>query len=104
MKFELRDLLITLLPSSLTHFAAGPCDAGSGRPPGAPDVVSIENELTNVEIRLILQLALTQLGGAVAADEIRPRTLPELTALEGRLNQALEEVRDLRKKMGISVK
>jgi hypothetical protein len=104
MNFQLRDLLITLYPGSLEHIAAEPCDGGSAPPPGAPDVLGLENELTNVEMRLILQLALTQLGGAVSASEIQPRTLQDLTSLEGRLGQALDEVRNVKKKMNITTK
>jgi hypothetical protein len=101
MNFQLRDLLITLFPYGLDHLAAdSPCDGGSAPPPGAPDVAGIFNELSNVEMRLILQLALNQLGGAVTEDEIRPRTAAELGDLEDRLGRAQEEVRNLRKKMG----
>ncbi|MGB8965487.1 MAG: hypothetical protein WCB99_07590 [Candidatus Cybelea sp.] len=105
MDFQLRDLLITLFPASLDHFAdASPCDGGSAPPPGAPDVAGIYNELTNVEMRMILQLALTQLGGAVTLAEIQPRTVQDLSNLEDRLGKAQQAVRDLRQKMGVSTK
>jgi hypothetical protein len=103
MNFNLRDLLITLFPYRLDHLAAdSPCDGGSAPPPGAPDVAGIYNELTNVETRLLLQLALNQLGGAVTAEEIQPRTAAQLGDLEARLGQAQEEVRNLRQRMGVS--
>jgi hypothetical protein len=105
VNFQVRDLLAILVPASLEHLAAeGPCDAGTAPPPGAPDVAGIWGELTNVETRLLLQLALTQLGGAVTASEIQPQTAQDLADLERRLGQAQQQVRDLRQKMGISTK
>lgn len=105
MDFQLRDLLITLFPASLEHIsAAGPCDGGSAPPPGAPDVVGIWNELSNVEMRMLLQLALTQLGGPVSAAELQPRTVGDLNDLEDRLGRAQQAVHELRQKMGISTR
>ncbi len=105
MDFQLRDLLITLFPASLEHFSdASPCDGGSAPPPGAPDVAGIYNELSNVEMRMILQMALTQLGGTVTQAELQPRTVQDLSNLEDRLGKAQQEVRNLRQKMGISTK
>jgi hypothetical protein len=105
VNFQLRDLLVTIFPTSLEHLSdAGPCDGGSAPPPGAPDVVGIWNQLTNVETRMLLQLALNQLGGAITADEIQPRTVQDLKSLEGRLGQAQQEVRNLRQKMEVSAR
>jgi hypothetical protein len=99
MNFMLRDLFITLLPEYLDHFASGTCDAGSPRPPGPGAFAN--SELSPVELRMVLQLALIQLGGAIRADELRPRSIDELNSLEERLTQALEEVRNLRQKMDV---
>jgi hypothetical protein len=107
MAFKIRDLMITVLPPGIQFggLVAEPCDGGSEVPPGpppgpdpGPDVGGVQfiNPEVLVELRVFLQLALTQLGGPLAQAELRPQTLREVDLLEKSLVGALEEVRALR--------
>lgn len=113
MPFKIRDLMITVLPSDLDLdvFGSSPCDAGSSAPPGVPDPpppppppgpdqVTLGSRADILELRLILQLALAELGGPLSPDQMRPRSLADIDELENKLSGALEEVRALRAQYG----
>ena len=107
MQFQVRDLMITLIPKELDPgIFSAPCDAGSEVPPGppppppGPDEIFKGPQMDVAELRAILQIALTKLGGPLSAEEMRPRTLEDVDVLEKNLTNALEEVRELRAKFG----
>jgi len=107
MPFKIRDLVITLLPPGLRlpgGGAAEPCDGGSENPPGPPpDPPGPEGPDSRFldprdlfELRVMLQLALAQLGGPVSEGELRPQAIQDLDEIEKRLTGALEDVRNQR--------
>lgn len=111
MQFQVRDLMITLIPKELDlGIFAEPCDAGSEVPPGpppsppppppGPDEIFKRPDMDVTELRALFQIALTKLGGPLSAEEMRPRTLEDVDVLEKNLTNALEEVRELRAKFG----
>ena len=110
MPFQYRDLLITMLPQG-TDFgrlfgSSMECDGGSENPPGPPPPPpgpdsGVRNIMIDpVEMRALLQLALTQLGGPVSANELQPRSAADLQQLEERLQAALTQVRATRARFG----
>jgi hypothetical protein len=107
MRFKIDDLLITVVPREFDWdiFATGPCDAGTEIPPGpppdppGPDQVWL-SRIDAASLRMLLQVALIELGGPMRADEMRPRTMEELDILEKKLTTALEEIRALRDRYG----
>jgi hypothetical protein len=104
MPFKIRDLVIHLLPSDLRLPGLGAeCDAGSEVPPGAPpapDPPGPDAQFLDprelVELRVMLQIALAQLGGPVSEGELRPQAIEDLDEIEKRLTGALEDVRSQR--------
>jgi len=104
MPFKIRDLIITVLPQTIDpDIFAGPCDAGTEVPPGpppppGPDEITSLHRPDILELRMQLQIALALLGGPVTAEEMRPRSIKELDALEQRLKMAMEEIGLLRSK------
>jgi hypothetical protein len=68
-------------------------------PPRGPDNENVD-ALDIVELRALLQLALSRLGGPVTEAELKPQAIEDLDQLETRLAGALQEVRDLKKSFG----
>lgn len=64
-----------------------------GGPPPGPDSVF---GLPHTELRLLLQFALTQLGGPLTLEDVRPRSFKDLDELEEKLSMAISEVREMR--------
>lgn len=84
-----------------------PCDARHSReilnapPPCGPDSDTVD-ALDIVELRALLQLALSRLGDPVTEAELKPQAIEDLDQLETRLAGALQEVRDLKKSFGVT--
>lgn len=106
MPFLIRNLMITVLPKGFDPSIFGECDAGSEVPPGAPPSppppppgpdTGIFGRYTEVELRAVLQIALAELGGPLSREELSPRSVKELDQLEKQLNEALQQVRKMRK-------
>ncbi len=106
MAFRIKDLLITVLPKewdiAQIGFDPGSVAASPGPgpvSPGPPDSgIRVIDPMDLVELRMLLQLALTRLGGPLTLGEMQPRSNADLEDLESRLSDALEEVRGYRSK------
>ena len=98
MPYRFGDLVIFTSIDPLFAEVLVPPDGGSppgGPPPGPPGPIqiTINPEIGRNQLRLYLQVALTQLGGPLTAEELRPRSVAEIEALEKHLTGALERLR-----------
>jgi hypothetical protein len=96
MASRIRDLLILTLPSEWGAFGGGMDAASPGPnppPPGPPDAFT---DFDSLQLRMIAQLILAELGGPVTLAEMEPRSMEDLNELEGRLTAALEDVKSMR--------
>src|SRR5258706_32426 len=105
MAFKIKDSLIVKLPKEWDLGTGGLGDPGTfatspgpgPHPPGVPhSQAPWIDPVDRAELRMLLQLVLTRLGGPLTLGEMQPRSTADLEDLESRLNAALEEVRGFR--------
>lgn len=101
MASRIRDLLIFFLPSEWGRAGIGtgadsPGPPGAPPPPAPPGPAGGFRDFDILELRMMAQLLLAQLGGPVTLGEMEPRSIEDLNVLEARLAAASQELKSLR--------